>query len=180
MFEIFKPKGKNNEEVLKSLLEEAEAIVTRFETILSRHSDEIASYRERNPRNMHGKDFDTWIREATVKRLFELSEPEKFNYDFHEFRRSFLEKMDSGYVFNEGEVFIDICRLSGIRSLFKAIISSHQSESLLYKVPADDRSPPNLDVFMFDMHEFDIIILRLYVDASKFYGPDQFLSLLVG
>lgn len=177
-FEAFKPKGKTNKEVLESLLSEASAICGKFDTLAVRHTDDIARYRKDNQRNTLGKDLESWIKVSTFKRLFGIAEPEKFSYEFHELRRAFFEAIDREGSFNEGEIFISLCQISGIRPLYSSIVNANQTMDTLYEGVVDARSIPVIDVFMFEMMEFDVIILRLFVDANNFYGIDKFLLIL--
>lgn len=172
----WRPEGKTDDKILASLLAETADIIERFEKIANRHSTEIEHYRAQHPINSQ-RDVERWKQVTLLKNLFEVAEPAEFDFDFHERRRVFLDKVESGADIDAGSTFVDVCMLTGIRPLHATILNAHEFERLLYRA-ADPQSSPTLDLSMYDLLEFDVTLLRLYADANKFYGTDRFLLLL--
>lgn len=156
---------------------EARAIIEQFDRISARHMTEISAYRDENPLSPEGTDLERWKQERLLKNLFEIAQPDRFDYEFHERRRKFLDQLEDGSDIDVGATFMDVCVLAGIRPLLGIIWNAHQARELVCDVDAPHAAPA-LDVFMFECLEFDVTLLRLYVDAAKFYGIDQFLQIL--
>jgi hypothetical protein len=174
----WRPEGKTPEKVLDSLLAEANSIVAQFDKVAARHGSELEAYRAENPRNTSGQDIERWKRETLLKNLFEIAEPDEFDFDFHERRRAFFDQVESGADLDLGATFMDICVLAGIRPLVTTIVNAHEFQRLIYRAH-DPHSPPEIDPAMLDLLEFDVTLLRLFIDAGKFYDPDQFLAIFM-
>jgi hypothetical protein len=174
----WRPHGKTPDEILGSLLTEATAIISQFEQVAARHAAQIEVYRDEHARNTNGNDIDRWKQETLLKNLFEIAEPVEFDYDFHERRRVFLDQVESGADLDPGSIFIDVCMLAGIKPLVTTVVNAREFRRYIYGA-SDVRSEPELDPTMFDLLEVDVTLLRMYVDASKFYGADQFLMILM-
>lgn len=176
---MFKPRGKTNLEVLSHVMDEAVRIVTNFQKVEKRHRSQIAQHRGDKSIYGVGKS-NAQIKECILKNLFELAEPEGFDFDFHEVRRAFYENLDAGIAADFGEIFVRLCMVCGIGPLIKTIWSANLTENLLYTDTTDPRSPPELDLFMFDSLEIDKNILQIYIDTESSYGRDLFNSLIGG
>lgn len=176
----FRVEGKTNKEVLQNLLLEARDICFKFDQISRRYSAEITEYRIKSTRNTQGRHLDDWVKVSAFKLLFDHAEPEDFDFEFHELRRSFLEVIDRAGPFNDGEIFVSICQISGISPLVSLIVSAQHGLGVLYEINSDPRAIPTLDVFLFEMLELEVVILRLFVDAVQFYGVDQYVVILGG
>ena len=174
----WRPEGKTPEKILESLLAEATDIVAQFDKVAARHASELEAHRAENPRNTGGQDIERWKRETLLKNLFEIAEPEEFDFDFHERRRAFLEQVNSGADIDIGSTFVDICMIAGIKPLVTSIVNAHEFQRHIYKA-GDPHSPPEIDPAMVDLLEFDVTLLRLFVDAGRFYGPEQFLAIFM-
>lgn len=174
---LWRPEGKTDDKILQSLLCEAGIIIDHFDKVAARQADELAKYRVENPRNTGGKELERWKQETLLTNLFEIAQPDEFNYDFHEQRKAFFDKLEAGEAIDLGSTFVDICSLSGIKPLYATILNARQFQPLIYS-GSDPRSSPVFDPAMFDLLEFDVTLLRLYSDAANFYGQEHFLLLL--
>lgn len=159
---------------------EASRLVREFDDLERRHATEIQDYRIENPIGTGSLSLETWTEHKAMGLLFEQSEPEIFNYDFHMLRKQFLESVDSGGRIKIGETFFTLCGLTGISGLYNSELSARQILETIYDGPTNPREEPKISCMMMSMLELDIVNLRLYLAARDFYGAEGFLALLEG
>lgn len=175
---LCKPKSRNAAKILQEYLHEAERIIAEFDGITERFWHEIIKERETNPSQGHNASAKRWAKNSTVKRLFELGEPEAPSHTFHDLRRETLTAMDAGEDVALKVLFESLARHAGMAPLYQSIWAAHGALENVYRPPTDSMDNLEIEPFFYTCLELDTLVLKVYLDAAKWYGEEKLIAMM--
>ena len=115
---------------------------------------------------------------AIAERLLEVGSPAEFDFEFHEFRRELLVKIEGENSPRLQDLFADIVSNTSIKPLLMTLLDCDTSFPLIYNSLVDSKEIPSLEVEIFCSLEIDFAILQIYSKFVESFGEKSLLSLM--
>lgn len=172
--EVYKPKSRKPEKIVSELLAKSQNLVDEIAKTHRRHKTEIEQ-----DDNFHRNCVDE-LDKMAVQMMMENGEPDDFNYDFHELRRTFLERIFTIDEEARFQYFLAVNRCGGFNLILKTIWSVESSIEVMYNRPATPTDRPALELYFFSAAFIAAEILKMYLTLADEQGIDAVLDVLSG
>ncbi|MEP0189281.1 MAG: hypothetical protein ABJP70_03625 [Erythrobacter sp.] len=171
---LYKPKPSNTGKLVPEILAKVESLVRDVAKIRARHKDELDRsdlFREHCVANLNSN---------AVQEMMRCGEPDSFDYDFHELRKTYLERSFKIDQESKVQYFLAVNRCSGANLILKTIWGVESSLENSYERPRSETDLPKLEIYFFSGAVVGGEILKMYLKLAEEQGNEAVLAVLSG